>query len=654
MHSGKRIERTLREKLIFTGVLCVLLLCLAAGAADTEQRLLGDESDGSRAHPIHRIELLAAPSDESKDPLTVDPNVDPQAEVLLPFSTRHTCGRCHSYQIIRKGWHFNSVDPNVDPGRPGQPWIYVDARTGTQIPLSYRSWPGTFKPKQFGLTDREFTRIFGRQMPGGGPGERQTDHPDEIMRQYISGKLDINCLSCHNGDPRQDQGGPAGYAVQISRGNFRWAAAASSGLALVKGSADDMDEAYDPFDPFAVETAASGRKTPPTIIYQKDVFDHENYVFFDILREVPANRCYFCHSNFYIGADAAEKWACDEDIHLKAGLTCVDCHRHGIDHNIVRGYAGEAESSANELVATSSCEGCHLGEDSSSDPVAGRLGAPVPEHRGLPPVHFERLTCTACHSGPWPAAEPYVTKTSMAHRLGTPNVNKAREMLPHIASPVFARQADGKIAPHKLVWPSFWGVLRDGQVEPIALEAVAKVITDVLAKDKFPFTGDWPDLTTDHVVRGLTALVSGGFVEGKAVYVTGGKLYSLDDSGRLREEKDDPAAKPYLWPLGHDVRPAAQALGVRYCTDCHGTSAPFFFGDVKIDTPVVQDRQPKKMVQFQGIDPFYAWAFAFSFVFRPWMKIIVLASSAVLALVLLFYILKALGCVVKVLAGAND
>jgi hypothetical protein len=644
----------LKKGLIFTGSLCLLALCLAAGAAETEQRLLGDESDGSRAHPIHRIELLAAPSEQDGEPALIDPNIDPESEVLLPFSTRQTCGRCHSYDIIKQGWHFNGVDPNADAGPPGQPWIYVDARTGTQIPLSYRAWPGTFKPEQFGLTDRGFTKIFGRQMPGGGPGDQHSDNPDEIMRQYISGKLEINCLSCHNGAPGQDQGGPAGYAVQVSRGNFRWAAAASSGLALVKGSADDMDEMYDPFDPFVVETAQSGRRKPPTITYHKNVFDHENYVFFDIVREVPSHRCYFCHSNLYTGSEKTEKWACDEDIHLKAGLTCVDCHRHGIDHKITRGYAGEQETSANELAATSSCEGCHLGKDSSPDPVAGRLGAPVPEHRGLPPVHFEKLTCTACHSGPWPGPEPYTAKTSMAHRLGTPNVNKAPEMLPHIAAPVFAKQSDGKIAPHKLVWPAFWGVLSDGKVEPIVLDTVTKVITDALSKEKFPFSGDWPDLTTDHIVKGLASLASDGSVEGRAVYVAGGKLYSLDDSGQLRQEKDHPAAKPYLWRIGHDVRPAAQALGIRYCTDCHGTDAPFFFGDVTADTPVAQDRTAKKMVEFQDIDPFYAWAFAFSFVFRPWMKTIVLGSSAVLALVLLLYVLKALACVVKALAGEND
>jgi len=641
----------LKKGLIFEGFLFLLALCLPVAAAETEQKLLGDESDGSRAHPIHRIELFAEPSGDGAEPIKVEPNIDTAEEVLLPFSTRLTCGECHSYGIIKGGWHFNCVDPNVDPGRPGQPWIYVDARTGTQILLSYRSWPGTFRPEQFGLSDREFTKIFGRQTPGGGAGE--TDDPVEVMRQYVSGKLEINCLSCHNADPRQDQGGTDGYAVQISRGNFRWAAAASSGLATVTGSADDMDEMYDPFDPFSVETAQSGTKKPPTITYHKNVFDHDNNVFFDIVREVPSQRCYFCHSNLYIGSDQTEKWSEDEDIHLKAGLTCVDCHRNGMDHNIVRGYAGEQDETDNEMAAVSSCEGCHLGEHSASEPTAGRLSAPVPKHRGIPTVHFERLTCTACHSGPWPGDETHPTKTSMAHRLGTPNVNKAREMLPHIASVVFAKQTDGKIAPHKLIWPAFWGVLKDDGVVPVELGTVKKVIEDVLSKEEFPFSGDWPDLTDDHIAKGLTALASDGSVEGKVVYVAGGRLYSLDDSGQLSEQEDYPAAKPYLWPIGHDVRPAAQSLGIRYCTDCHGTKAPFFFGDVTVDTPVAAAREPKKMVEFQDISPSYAWAFAFSFVFRPWMKIVVLVSCAVMAFVLLLYGLKALGCVVKTLAGEN-
>jgi hypothetical protein len=639
----------LKKTSVLKSFLCLLALCFPVAAAETGQKLLGDESDGGRAHPTHRIEVFAEPSEQGKEAIKIDPNVNPAEEVLLPFSMRRTCGPCHSYEIVKRGWHFNSVDPNVAPGRPGQPWLYVDAKTGTQIPLSYRSWAGTFKPSQFGLSDREFTKIFGRQTPGGGAGE--TDDTVDVMRQYVSGKLEINCLSCHNGDPRQDQGGPTGYAVQISRGNFRWAAAASSGMATVTGSADEMEEMYDPYDPFAVETAQSGKNKPPTITYHKDVFDYDDTVFFNIVREVPSYRCYFCHSNLYIGAKETEKWSQNQDIHLKAGLTCVDCHREDIAHKTIRGYPGEAKTSGNEIAAAYSCEGCHIGKHSASGPTAGRLGSPVPKHKGIPPVHFEKLTCTACHSGPWPTLEPYVTKTSMAHRLGTPNVNKAREMLPHIASVVFAKQADGKIGPNKLVWPSFWGILKDDKVTPIELGTVTKVIGDVLSKESFPSTGDWPELTADHIVKGLGALASGGSLEGKAVYISGGILYKLDDSGKLSEQKDHPAAKPYLWPLAHDVRPAAQSLGIRYCTDCHGTNAPFFFGNVNIDTPVVAARQSRKMVAFEGISPSYAWAFAFSFVFRPWMKLAVLASCAVIAFVLFLYALKALTCVVKTLAG---
>lgn len=297
--------------------------------------------------------------------------------------------------------------------------------------------------------------------------------------------------------------------------------------------------------------------------------------------------------------------------------------------------------------------------------MAGRFGAPVPEHRGIPPVHFERLTCTACHSGPWPAEKTVLTKTSRAHRLGTIGVNKSHEALPHISSPVFAEHGRigtdviigrrlfrgvGKIAPHKVVWPAFWGIIKDQDVTPINFEVVKQTVGQVLANEKLSASGDWPSLSEEHVTEALKSLK--GAVEGEPVYVSGGKVYSLDDSGKLWSEEHK-AAKPYLWPIAHNVRPAAQSLGVRYCTDCHATDAPFFFGDVAVDSPVVTGRGTKQMVEFQNVDPSYARAFAFSFVFRPMMKIISLCSCAIIAVVLLLYALKALACVVKVLAGSD-
>jgi hypothetical protein len=117
--------------LIATSVLLGLALALY-GAADPNQTLVGDESDGSRAVPVHLIDLLIADELDENKVIKITPDDKP----LLPFSTRSTCGACHSYNVISHGWHFNAADPNVSPGRPAQPWIFVDAATGTQIPVS--------------------------------------------------------------------------------------------------------------------------------------------------------------------------------------------------------------------------------------------------------------------------------------------------------------------------------------------------------------------------------------------------------------------------------------------------------------------------------------------------------------------------------------
>jgi len=625
-------------------VICCWPVLGLPAAADTDQKKTGDVSDGSRAVPVHLIGLL----DEEGD--KISPDDDP----LLPFSTRKTCCECHvyehNYKVISKGWHFNAVDVNVPPGRPGQPWIFVDRGTCTQIPLSYRPWPGTFRPLQVGLTHWEFLKHFGRNIPGGGPGELESNNPDqkkhgdELVRGDISGKLEINCLSCHNADPGQDQ---AEYAGQVARQNYRWAAAAACEFGTVKGAAAAQLDTYDPLMGDAIATT-----------YRENTFDHLKKVLFDIVRKVPNERCYFCHSSIDVDKSGSEKWMADEDVHLAAGLTCVDCHRNGLDHNITRGYEGEDLASKNPLAASTTCEGCHR---------EGRFGAPVPQHPGIPPVHFEKLTCTACHSGPWPEQITYRSKTSQAHALGTHNVNKSEDALPHIVYPVFARQGGigaayagdllvlsggGKIAPHKLVWPAFWGTLKEQKVSPIDLNLAKRAVGRGIARARPRSPGDWPSLTDEHITKALQSLKK--TVEGEPVYICGGKLYRLDESGQLLEPQEHPDAQPYLWPIAHNVRPAAQSLGVRRCEDCHSTDGPFFFGEVEVDSPLAGEQAAKKeMVEFQGIGAFYAWAFAFSFVFRPWLKVVALVSAGLIGVVLLLYGLKALACVVKALAEGD-
>lgn len=616
---------------IFTLVALILIsMSIYAEQALAQDTKLGDVSDGNRSIPIHRIDLY----DEEGS------LIRPGDKPMMPFSTKQTCLRCHNYEKISLGWHFNAANPNAHPGRRGQPWILVDQRTATQIPLSYRPWPGTYRPEQVGLVPMRFIQTFGRHMPGGGIGEdEELESPEFFMRWLVSGKLEINCLSCHDAEPAHDQ---AEYANQIARQNFRWAASASGGFASVRGSAKDMPDNYNIYGTIL----DNSRAIPPTISYDETRFNAQGKIFFDIVRKVPNERCYFCHSTKSLNEDSSERWTIDEDVHLEAGMVCVDCHRNGLDHAMVRGYEGEAEELAKPSAATFKCRGCHLGEESSVVPNAGRFSAPQPEHTGLPPVHFDKLTCTACHSGSWPNRKANRIKTSRAHGLGTHGVNKSDDVLPHIISPVFVEQPDGKIAPHNMFWPAFWARLDIGNVMPIAPEIVKSITVKIIERDTLG-TGDWPNLTREQIAEILLALARQDSNKGQPAYISGGKLYRLAESDQLSEE-EHPAARPYSWAFAHDVRPTAQSLGVHGCGDCHATNAAFYFGEVEIDSPLESERSSiKKMVEFERINAFYAKVFALSFVFRPWIKIIAFTSSAVLAAILILYAFKGLSSLLK-------
>ena len=127
-----------------------------AGAGAWAWAVSGDEADGSRAPYVHVIPLYPEDKDGQKGIRIV-----PDGDRPLPFSLRWSCSNCHDYELIRKGFHFNSTDPNVQPGRPAQPWLYADPRLAVQIPLSYRPWPGMYRPEQFGINRFDFIRRFG-------------------------------------------------------------------------------------------------------------------------------------------------------------------------------------------------------------------------------------------------------------------------------------------------------------------------------------------------------------------------------------------------------------------------------------------------------------------------------------------------------------
>lgn len=609
-----------------------ILTVLSTGFLKAQEEKIGDIGDGNRSVPVHLIDMY-------DDEVGV---VRPDDQPLMPFSTKQTCLPCHDYDSISSGWHFNAADPKINPGRPGQPWILVDPMTATQIPVSYRDWPGLYHPEEIGLTPWYFVQKFGRHIPGGGVGENgESDPPELIMRWMVSGKLEINCLSCHDGDASHDQ---AEYAEQVIRQNFRWAATASSGFAHVSGSARDMPDHY---DVYSGGVGDHPRKIPPTVEYTEGTFNSMGKVFFNIVRKIPNERCYFCHSTKYIGKFKSERWEFQEDIHLKSGLNCVDCHRNGLDHAIIRGYEGEAQITGNRAIASFSCKGCHMLESTIPSPEAGQLGAPEPKHVGIPVIHFEKLSCTACHSGPWPSKESYGVKTSRAHVLGVQGAPKSDEAVPHIVGPVFAIQENGKLAPHKLFFPSFWVFMEGDSLIPVSLEMMRPIAYNVISQDTLTDStnfarirsGTWPNLTQQQVLEILKRLVSEDSTKDPG-FVNRGKLYCIDESGEL-VTKDHPAAQPCMWAFAHDVRPASQSLGSRGCEDCHSLNSAFLFGKVTVHSLLPHEKPvTESMSSFQKLGLIYPGLFALSFFLRPWLKIFLLVCCLILlALVLRFAII---------------
>jgi hypothetical protein len=231
---------------------------------------------------------------------------------------------------------------------------------------------------------------------------------------------------------------------------------------------------------------------------------------------------------------------------------------------------------------------------------------------------------------------------------------KFPEILPHLFYPVFARAQDGKITPHKIFWPAYWAAITGDTVTPLNLDTVRSATTKVIAKAALSKVGDWPDLKEEDIAKILSLLVSSVPDGAKPVYIAGGKLYSLNEAGQIVSSEHAMAA-PYMWPIAHDIRPAAQSLGVRKCQDCHTADSPFLFGLVAIDSPLKSVAGTSaEMVKFENLPRFYTQAFAWSFMFRPWLKVVAILSSVVIAGVLLLYALKVLGFVAKVVVGEDS
>jgi len=167
--------------------------------------------------------------------------------------------------------------------------------------------------------------------------------------------------------------------------------------------------------------------------------------------------------------------------------------------------------------------------------------------------------------------------------------------------------------------------LREDSADPLVSEFQLRTI--------LALGGRKETLTEEQVRLMLEVFAREG---GRFAYVSGGRLFRLDDSGAL-ESFRDAAAEPVYWPLAHPVRPAQQSLGIQGCTQCHTESSSFFFARISATGPLLTEQiDTRSRLSFMGLDQPYQRLFGLTFRVRPLLKILLAAAAVLLgSLVLL-------------------
>ena len=410
-------------------ILSFLLSGLAIGALAAGS---GSHWNGGRTVPVHKL----VPKDSAGDKVSVGDRL-PKA-----ISQVQTCGQCHDVKAMSGGSHFHTgLDTNDALAQVNfEPWFLVEAAKGTNqaakvTALSLCGLPGTKSPADIGLTCWQFTKFFGRAFPGGGVASdpRALDEVGrEKSRWFVTGPLEVNCLACH----QQTDYDSSEWARQVLRENFSGAATAAAGFADVAGMNERLNDAWDSLINENQDDHLF--RVPENIKYDLSKFDAKGRCTFAVGK--PKNeRCLACHAASEKGMPSHD---IDGDVHLQRGMKCVDCHKSSMDHRIT----------------TRSCASCHL------EPKGA---GPRPLHAGFPTVHFEKLSCTVCHSGVTKDGKIAQVRTARANRIGIYGRAQWATDVPYILEPVFAKGADGVIRPCRMTWtapeadPIFWPFAHD-------------------------------------------------------------------------------------------------------------------------------------------------------------------------------------------------
>jgi hypothetical protein len=604
-----------------------------------------------------------------------------------PYSPKQTCGACHDYSKITEGFHFTQGKGEAMPAdfASRYNWASAPGNYGgnwcSPAPLYRQLAPkSNASARTIDMTSYEFvTATCGNCHPGGGPMELDRDGQrydismkeknlasggdngfdgDYYKARWLeTGVIEADCLLCH-----QPAYNYKARNAQLESLNFRWAATEGAGFGKVSGK-------------------VSGKESPQ-VAYDTRQFDADGNVLVHIAPEPRNETCLNCHAKPNWKKRGAS-FSARTDVHMAAGLRCVDCHAAGsraadprIRGKEVHQFGKGDDPSGwvrNDLDNTvRSCESCHL---------EGWNNAPKARHAWLPPLHMDKLSCQACHIpnrsvksalvqasdvyNPAPRITPpgkhiwtfYDQEMNFWNHYGELELFTVKDQPTNITQPTLARYK-GKIYPVNRVHSAWVGFEEEGKPG----------LNQLFMKDYFMMwkqhvtdpKANWPQLAAitddngdghleinrpeeiDAVLDATSQyLQKTGFpMSGRRlVWVSDSRAwYSSKESRALPKQDFEATAYASVYKFSHDVSPARAALGAGGCTDCHAAGSSFFGGKVLDVTFSPEDGQPRwsSNAQLLGLSPF---SITLGTLREQWAKPalylllgLVLASIAVLSL----------------------
>lgn len=522
-------------------------------------------------------------------------------ESKTPYSPKKTCGACHDYDLITKGYHFQQGRTDgtgkivvSDTYDPKFPWNLSSGLFGKHSPVSVGLTQLSRKMnRNFSEMDQSvfsLVQACGPCHPGGGWGEfdrKGNLYYDQSKKKFGYELAGDNPL--FDGDYTPFSGGNEQYGAPWDRSGvneadclichlqgYRW----KERRTLLKGGlfqyGPSAGAGWTTFKLPSGETGDSKVRSVEIDYNRKEAADFEN-LHLQIVRQPPSENCWHCHAP-YGEKKRGYEWNPETDVHKARGMECISCHPGNKGHHIAKGHSLPLTVRDDLDHTMNSCEDCHY----------KRKGRRAPRHRHpFSPRHLRRIACQTCHL-------PYRSVPAELvydHTLGETHVYDTTKFLSPPGQKIgiwypALIEMKGKIIPVKPALSIYWGNLdeKTNVVKPIPLWKIRDLKKPPLKDDN----GDGiPEVNTLEEIRSLLIVLRGkdrfgNPIADTPVLLKGGFLYRLDKKGGVEKIHHD-QAKAIHFSLNHNVRPGSLALGAKGCKDCHTKNSPFFLRKVLID-----------------------------------------------------------------------